>query len=207
MENINIENKKVLNVYAKLQKARKMLVERGLKKGGKNSFSKFSYFELSDFIGDVNTIFDELGLFSKVSVNDELATMLVINTENPQDYVTFSCKSAPLELKGAVPLQSIGGQLTYGRKYLYMLALEIAEVDIVDASNGGDVAEVKGKENKQEEKPSLKEEVQLLCREKSKEKRAAVNDIIKKYNNGSISVAKVENEESLKKIKEEVEKL
>ena len=33
MENINIENKKVLNVYAKLQKARKMLVERGIKKG------------------------------------------------------------------------------------------------------------------------------------------------------------------------------
>lgn len=196
-----------MNVYAKIQRARKMLIEKGLKKGKVNNFSKFSYFELSDFIPDINGIFDELGLFSKVTVNDEVGTMLIINTDKPSEYVTFTSKSAPLELKGAVPLQSIGGQQTYIRKYLYMLALEIAEVDIVDGSDRGVIKETKSSDKPKEEKSSIKDEVVSLCKEKAKDKRVEVHNIIKIHNNGSIAISKVEDEIILAKIKEEVEKL
>ncbi len=202
---ISIEERKEMNVYAKIQKARKMLVDGGLKKGKVNNFSKFSYFELGDFVPQINVIFDELGLFSKITVNDERGTLLIINTDKPNEIATFSCQSAPLELKGAVPLQSIGGQMTYVRKYLYMLALEISEVDIIDGSDSGDVTNMKTVEEK---KPaSIKEEVVALCREKSKDNRNAVTEIIKKHNNNSIAISKCEDEEILKKIKEEVEVL
>ncbi len=204
---MNIEERKEMNVYAKIQRARKLLVEGGLKKGKVNNFSKFSYFELGDFIPQINVIFDELGLFSKVTVNDQNGSLLIINTDKPNDYALFTCQSAPLELKGAVPLQSIGGQMTYIRKYLYMLALEISEVDILDSSDNGDVTNVKPQNVEEPKKSSLKSEVTALCKEKSKENRAAVSDIIKKYNNGSMAVSKIDDEEILKQIKEEVEKL
>ena len=51
------ENK--LNIYQKIQKARVELQNSKLKKSGKNDFSKYEYFELGDFLPNINKICDE----------------------------------------------------------------------------------------------------------------------------------------------------
>jgi hypothetical protein len=51
-----------MSVYKKLQKARVMLHESQLNKSGKNKFANFNYFELGDFIPQVTSIFDKVGL-------------------------------------------------------------------------------------------------------------------------------------------------
>ena len=48
-----MEKEKQLNLYQKLQKVRVELQNSKLKKSGKNTFSKYEYFELGDFLPKV----------------------------------------------------------------------------------------------------------------------------------------------------------
>ena len=56
---------KQLNLYSKLQKVRVELQSSNLKKSGKNTYSKYEYFELGDFLPKVNELCDKYGLCSR----------------------------------------------------------------------------------------------------------------------------------------------
>jgi len=129
-------------VYAKLQKARIKLQAAPLNKSGWNDYSKYSYFELADFLPTINEIFNELGLCSVISFDKELATLRVIDTDNG-GAITFSSPMADANMKGNQPVQNLGATLSYLRRYLYVNALEVVENDLLD--------KVKGKE--EDEKP------------------------------------------------------
>ena len=45
-----------MNIYEKLLKARLMLQAQGIKEGGKNKFADYTYFELADFVPQINLI-------------------------------------------------------------------------------------------------------------------------------------------------------
>jgi len=123
------------NVYEKLQEARVKLQNKKLKKSGRNSHAKFEYFELGDFLPAVNKIFAELKLFSHID-NIECdgkreMTLTIFDSENRDDHVVFHI---PVVDTGMIKgIQNIGALQTYGKRYLYMNALEIAENDAVDA--------------------------------------------------------------------------
>jgi hypothetical protein len=42
-----------MNIYEKLQKIKLELLEANIKKTGENKFSKFKYYELSDFVPEI----------------------------------------------------------------------------------------------------------------------------------------------------------
>lgn len=132
-----------MNIYEKLQAARVELQNKKLKKSGKNKFAGFEYFELSDFLPAINEIFNSHKLFSRFLINDNQATLQIINAEKTDEEIIFSMPTAELELKGCNKLQALGGVNTYMRRYLYLNALEIVEADLFDAEAGKD------KENKQ----------------------------------------------------------
>ena len=48
-----------MNVFEKLQKARVDLQKKELKKSGKNTYSNYDYFQLADFLPELNEIMDE----------------------------------------------------------------------------------------------------------------------------------------------------
>lgn len=123
-----------MNVYEKLQKARIELQSKQMKKSGHNKFAGYQYFELGDFLPEINRIFAELGLCSAVSFGKELAELKVINIEKPDEVVTFTSPMADANLKGCHPIQNLGAVETYNRRYLYVAALEIVEHDVVDAA-------------------------------------------------------------------------
>lgn len=127
-----------MNIYEKLQSARVDLQNKKLKKSGKNKFSGFDYFELSDFLPAINEIFNKQKLFSRFLINDKQATLEIINTEKTDETILFSMPTAELELKGCNKLQALGGVNTYLRRYLYLNALEIVEADLFDAEAGKD---------------------------------------------------------------------
>ena len=54
-----------MNIFEKIQAARVELQEMNLKMGGYNKFADFKYFELKDFLPEINKIFNKLKLFSK----------------------------------------------------------------------------------------------------------------------------------------------
>lgn len=134
------------NIYQKLQKARVELQDMKLKKTGKNTYSNFTYFELSDFLPAVNALNLKHGLFTKFNIIDskdgELAVLSVINIQDPTEKIDFHTKTAEVEIGkkkdgtgGADPIQNLGGKRTYLRRYLFVSAYEIEESEIVDRVN------------------------------------------------------------------------
>ena len=124
-----------MNIYEKLQTCRVKLQESGLKKTGKNPFSKYDYFELSDFLPQIMCLFNDLKLCSIVKFDDKLAALTIINTEKPDETIVFTSPMASANLKGCHEVQNLGAVETYQRRYLYMTAMEIVENDMLDKSH------------------------------------------------------------------------
>ena len=125
---------KTRNVYQKLLDARIMFLGSNTQKSGKNMHLAFKYFELDDIVPIATKIFEEVGLISLVSFEEEKAIMRILNTENPDECVTFTTPLVQLsENKGTNAVQAFGSTVTYYRRYLYMIALDICEPDEIDA--------------------------------------------------------------------------
>ena len=135
-----------MSIYSKLAQARVRLQEKGLAKSGKNSYSKYSYFELGDFLPEINRIFAELGLCGVVSFTKELATLTLYDSES-EGKIEFTSPMAKAELKGCHEIQNLGAVETYQRRYLYMTALEIVESDLLDENTGNEKATPKPAQN------------------------------------------------------------
>jgi hypothetical protein len=126
-------------VYSKLQKARVLLQEQPLKKSGFNSYAGFKYFELGDFLKQANVIFNNLGLCPVFSISDGVATLRIFDSEfGGVIYFCSPTADAANEKSKAPPIQSLGSQHSYLRRYLYLNALELIENDVVDATIGKD---------------------------------------------------------------------
>lgn len=136
---------KTMNVYQKLLKARAMFLDSDAKKTGKNIQLAFKYFELDDIVPVATKIFEEVGLISLVSFEKESAFMSILNIDNPDESVTFTAPFATLEpivsntgKKATNEMQALGSSITYMRRYLYMIALDICEPDEIDNGLKGD---------------------------------------------------------------------
>lgn len=154
------------NIYKKLASARMELQSAGLKKSGMNNFLRFAYFELSDFLPKINEMANRYGFFTRFSIDAERAELLVINTDDPNDFAAFyvnilDCQRSQRAFNEAIidvthrsaevheyrdskdlkplnvqSIQDLGKNITYLRRYLLMIAFEICEVDALDAALG-----------------------------------------------------------------------
>lgn len=126
---------KKMNIFMKLQKSRVELQNKKIKKSGKNKYSNYDYFELGDFLPQINEICLNNGLSTIFHFRTDVAVLSVIDIDNPEDIITFETPIELASLKGCVNIQNIGGTQTYARRYLYMMAFEIAESDFIDSGN------------------------------------------------------------------------
>ena len=136
-EHINESDLKTMNIYEKLQYARVKLLKIDFKKSGKNKYSDYEYFELSDFLPNVMAIFQSLKLFSKFTIQNDEAILTIINIENSNEQIEFKSPYIKAVLKDKAggepqPIQGLGASHTYLRRYLYVNALEITEFDTVN---------------------------------------------------------------------------
>jgi hypothetical protein len=120
-------------VHKKLMAARIMLQNAPLKKSGHNKFAGYSYFELGDFMPEINAIFNEVGLCGVVSYDSEIASLTITDTDDNTSIVITS-PMAEANLKGCHPIQNLGAVETYTRRYLWVTAMEIVEHDALDSS-------------------------------------------------------------------------
>ena len=125
------------NVYQKLLEARAKFLEAGVGKSGKNMSISFKYFELDDIVPVATKIFMEVGLIALASFHTDHAVLTIVNTDNADDHLAFT---APLVVsegnKAVTPVQAMGATITYYRRYLYMMALDICEPDAIDPVTG-----------------------------------------------------------------------
>ena len=125
-----------MNVYQKLNEARKMFHQSKIEKTGHNKFSGYYYFELGDFIVPALGIFHQVGLASIIKFGKEMAEMHIVNLEKPDDVIVISSPMSEAHLKGMHPVQNLGAVQTYIRRYLWVAALEIVEHDALDSTTG-----------------------------------------------------------------------
>jgi hypothetical protein len=123
-----------MNIYQKLQECRVLLQNMQIHKSGRNNFAGFNYFELSDFLPKINELFKKNDICSIMKFDKEIATLTIVNNEEPQEQIIFTSPMSSADLKGCHHIQNLGATQTYLRRYLYMNALEIVEADILDGS-------------------------------------------------------------------------
>jgi hypothetical protein len=120
-------------VHKKLMQARVELQAMPLKKSGHNKFANYNYFELGDFLPQVNAIFHRLGLCSVVSFDAEYASLTITDVDDGT-MIVITSPMVEANMKGASPIQSLGGCQTYQRRYLYLCATDLVEGDSFDAA-------------------------------------------------------------------------
>lgn len=124
-----------MKVHKKLQRARVLLQSENLTKSGKNKFAGYEYFELGDFIPEIQNICDELGLCGVINYTQEIATLVIHDTET-EEQIVFSSPMSTAALKGCHEVQNLGAVQSYLRRYLWMTAFEIVEHDALDSQTG-----------------------------------------------------------------------
>lgn len=202
-----MDNIKEMNIYEKMSNARVMVQEEGIKKNGKNSFAKYDYWKLADLNPVINKALRECRLCSQFQVTEQIAMLTIINVDNVNEEMLFSMPFIDAEMSKVTPIQNFGASISYLQRYLILEAFQIGESEIdVDSTEASENREVNQKQGKASN--SCKDEVVSLSRTKADEgKRSSVNEIIKKHNNGSVSLAKINDEDVLLKIKAELELL
>jgi len=131
-----------MKVYKKLVAVRSELQVMSLTKSGHNKFAGYKYFELGDFLPSIQMLFNKYGLCDVISFTEDLATMVVYDTDDGSS-VTFTSPMGSAQLKGCHEVQNIGAVETYQRRYLYVTALAIVEHDALDATTGSAPVEPK----------------------------------------------------------------
>lgn len=132
-----------MNVYQKLILARELFLAENVQKTGKNMHLSFKYFELDDIVPVATKIFSRIGLLPMVNFIDGNALMSIANTDKPEEVVSFTApfdKIEPIANKegkmATNSMQALGSSITYMRRYLYMMVLDICEADSIDANIG-----------------------------------------------------------------------
>lgn len=132
------------NVYQKLLEARVLFMEEDVKKSGKNMKMSYKYFELQDIVPVALPIFQKVGLLPVTTFENDVATMTIINVDNPYECINFTSPMREIDpiistkTGGEVTnaIQRLGSVETYQRRYLYMVALDIVESDSIEPQTG-----------------------------------------------------------------------
>lgn len=123
-------------LYEKINKIKNAILIANLKKSGFNKFSNFSYYELADITPTIIQLCNEYKVMTQFNFDKDYATLKIVNIEDPSEHLTYSSPMVDIDIKGANKMQSLGGVETYQRRYLYMMAFDIIENDMFDATSG-----------------------------------------------------------------------
>lgn len=135
-----------MKVLQALQTVRSELSQMTLKKSGHNKFSGFDYFELSDFLPAVQQLCAKHGICPVFMLSGGVATLTIHSCEDDSS-ITIEIPATAVEMKGANAIQCLGAEVTYLRRYCYMVAFEISENDSVDAVCGKEPSPANTKSN------------------------------------------------------------
>ena len=135
-----------MNAMQKLQIARVEFLNAGVKKTGKNISLEFKYFELKDIVPVAEAIFGKVGLLMVPTFGKEYASAKVYNCDDRgEEPIVFEApftQIAPIISNSGKAvtneMQALGSSITYMRRYLWQLVLDIIEADDIDASLGKD---------------------------------------------------------------------
>ena len=114
-----------------------------LKQSGKNTFAGFTYYELGDFLPNLNKLMLENGVNDQVTISKKYAKLILHKGQESQIYkMPFILFDTPKNKNGTDSMQSIqylGAENTYYKRYLYLNAFGITDGEVIDAMNINDL--------------------------------------------------------------------
>jgi len=137
-----------LNLFMKIQTVKSKLLQANLKKSWENKHAWFKYYELWDFLPAIVELCKDNRLYTQVLFDNETATLLIIDCDDPTQIVQYTSPMRDVDLKWCQPIQALWAVETYQRRYLYLNAFDIVENDTLDA--------VAWDDNKQPKKAEVK---------------------------------------------------
>ena len=140
-----------MNVWQKLLAARIEFLRRGVTKSGVNLHAEFKYFELEDIVPVATEIFSNFNCVFLTSFPDGKAVGRFINLDNPDEQVVVEFTARSIAEPGKFRMnevQGLGAEITYMRRYLYFLILDVVEADAFDAESGKDAPAPKAEPKK-----------------------------------------------------------
>ena len=127
------------NVYQKLILAREEFLKSEIEQSGKNMHLSFKYFELKDIVPTITKIFAKTGLLAIMNFTDKTGIVTIVNTDNPEETIEFFAPFNQIEpivsntgKQATNNMQALGSSITYMRRYLYLIAMDICVNDEIE---------------------------------------------------------------------------
>ncbi len=126
-----------MTIHKKIATFKKEFHALKMEMSGKNSHSGFPFFQIQDFIKQAVDLLEKNGLVFKISFPENRCqgTCIDVDTGEREDYF---CSVADANIPKATPVQNLGGVMTYVRRYMWSLFLDLVEFDGVDATSGAE---------------------------------------------------------------------
>lgn len=131
-----------MNIYKKMSIIKKELTELGLKQSGENTFSNFTYFEKGDFMPSLLLLQDKYGVDDTIKISriKDQCLLILTNTNDSNDFkeIEIPYEEAQMLAKGGAPsktdnIQRMGATISYLTRYLYLIAYNLTDKDMVEA--------------------------------------------------------------------------
>lgn len=154
-----------MTIWQKLLAARIDFLKKGVTKSGVNLHAEFKYFELEDIVPIATEIFYKYNCLFLVSFPDGKAVGKLINLDNTEETIVVEFNSRSIAEPGKYRMnevQGLGAEITYMRRYLYFIILDIVEADEFDAKSGEDAPPAKATPKKPvstEKREEIKQEL------------------------------------------------
>ena len=128
-----------MSVYEKLALIRDEVYNVGVKKSGINRHAEFEYFELVDIVPVVTPIFAKYRTVFVTTFPGDKAVGRLVNLDNTAEEVTVEFTATAIAEPAKFRMnevQALGAGVTYMRRYLYQLILDLVEKDEFDGVSG-----------------------------------------------------------------------
>ena len=184
-----------MNLYQKVAKIKGEMSSMKFTKTGKNSFTKFNYFQLDDFEPTLEKLCSQYGIVTYFMFALDAARMVVVDADDPTQKIEVD---SPVDVsfgKTSTKMQDIGSMQTYARRYLFMSFFGITESDFLDEVAGMDTP--KSEDDVEHVNPDKSEAVKKSDANADKKKSTAYQVWRRLLNmNGFDSKKPLENEEN-----------
>lgn len=122
------------NIYKRLMAVRRAFLEHGIQKTGKNATLKSMYFQLDDIVPVATPLFEAQDLLPVTNFTKDECTLTIVDMNDNDNMLVFTAPMREWNGNAAVtPVQALGATITYMRRYLYQIALDIVEVDEIES--------------------------------------------------------------------------
>ena len=184
-----------MNLYQKVAKIKGEMSSMKFSKTGRNSFTKFNYFQLDDFEPTLEKLCSQYGIVTYFMFALDAARMVVVDADDPTQKIEVD---SPVDVsfgKTSSKMQDIGAMQTYARRYLFMSFFGITESDFLDEVAGMD--NPKSEDDVEHVNPDKSEAVKKSDANADKKKSTAYQVWRRLLNmNGFDSKKPLENEEN-----------